>query len=58
LDRKLVEGLDHIAAMSGFDPSPLGPVVAQQLWEMCFHFIGPHEVAMNRRGEAYVLSCI
>jgi hypothetical protein len=36
----------------------LGTSIAESLWDMCFHFIGPHEVTMDASGQAYVLKCV
>ena len=58
IDRKIVEGLGHLAQMSGLDSPPLGALVAEKLWEMCWQFIGPHEVPMDRHDLDHVIACI
>lgn len=58
IDRAIIEGLGHLALMTGLSyPQMAGPV-AEKLWEMCFHFAGPEDVPMNGRGEQQVLSCV
>lgn len=47
VDGKIIEGLNHIALMSGLQGSKLQSRVAKKLWEMCFHFVGPEDVSMN-----------
>jgi hypothetical protein len=50
-----MEGLKHIAAMSGLAPSRLQSLVAEKLWEMCFHFVGPDDVPMKETDVKLVL---
>jgi hypothetical protein len=58
IDRKIIEGLHHLALMSGLDSPRLATLVAEKLWQLCWHFVGPHEVHMDERDEAQVLKCI
>jgi hypothetical protein len=58
LEAKIVEGLDHLALMSGLSNSAIAPYVAEKLWEMCFHYVGPHEVPMDKLGLRTVLDCL
>jgi hypothetical protein len=58
IDRKIVEGLHHLALMSGLDSPRLATIVAEKLWQLCWHFVGPHEVHMDKRDEEQVLNCI
>lgn len=58
IDRKIIEGLHHLALMSGLGSPRLATLVAEKLWQLCWHFVGPHEVSMDKRDEDEVLKCI
>lgn len=58
VDDKIVEGLSHLALMSGLSSPTLASMVAEKLWEMCFHFAGPKDVPMDDEGERFVLRSI
>ena len=58
IDEKIVEGLHHLALMGGLSYPHIAGMVAEKLWEMCFHFVGPEYVPMKQDGEKYVLNCI
>lgn len=58
LDKRILEGLEHLALMSGLNSAQLGEVVAEQIWRMCWHFAGPKHVPMNKRDVGYVLRYI
>jgi len=58
IDEKIVEGLHHLALMSGISYPRIAVLVAEKLWEMCFHFIGPEEIEMDKTDYRYVLKCI
>jgi hypothetical protein len=58
IDDKIIEGLHHLAIQSGIESPRLAGFVAEKLWEMCFHLVGPHEVAMDRRDLGQVLKCL
>jgi len=58
IDKKIIEGLHHLALMSGLGSPALASLVAEKLWEMCFHFVGPGYVAMTKNGLKQVLDCI
>lgn len=59
LRKRIVDGLSHLAIMTGLDRrSTVAPLVAEKLWEMCWHFAGPHEVPMDREDERHVISCV
>ena len=36
----------------------ISSLVAEKLWEMCFHLVGPEYVAMDARDLQKVLDCI
>lgn len=58
IDRKIIEGLHHLALMSGLGSPRLATLVAEKLWQLCWHFVGPHEVRMDERDEDEVIKCI
>jgi hypothetical protein len=58
IDSKIVEGLHHIALMSGLSSPRIAAIVAEKLWEMCFHFVGPEDVDMDKKNQKYVLKCV
>jgi hypothetical protein len=58
IDAKIVEGLHHLALMSGLSYPRVAPLVAEKLWEMCFHFVGPDDVPMGKKDQKYVRECI
>jgi len=58
INSKIIEGLHHLSLMSGLEPKGLASLLPEKLWEMCFHFVGPHEVQMTARGKVEVLMCI
>jgi len=53
----IVEGLGHLAIMTGLG-SRLSGKVAETLWQVCWHFVGPDRVSMDKDGLALVLKCI
>ena len=40
-----MKGVSHLALPNFF-------------WEMCFHFVGPDKVKMDKTGEGYVVECL
>jgi hypothetical protein len=58
IDSKIVEGLHHLALMSGLSSPSIAAMVAEKLYEMCFHFVGPEDVEMDKKGRKYVLECV
>jgi hypothetical protein len=58
IDSKIVDGLNHLALMSGLGSPHLAGLVAEKLWEMSFHYVGPSDVPMRPEGLALVLKCI
>jgi hypothetical protein len=57
IDRQIVEGFGHLAVMSGLDLPRLGKELAAKTWEMCWHFVGPHQVKMDKSDERFVIRC-
>jgi hypothetical protein len=47
VDNKILEGLKHLAVMSGLSPSPLAATVAELSWQLNWHFVGPEDVPMR-----------
>ena len=55
INSKIIEGFHHLALMSGLEPKGLAWQLPEKLWEMCFHFVGPHEVQMTTVGKGRFL---
>jgi hypothetical protein len=53
-----VEGLHHLAIMTGLGSPRLAGQVAETLWKVCWHFVGPDKVSMNRADLGLVLECV
>jgi len=47
-----------LALMSGLSSPRIAGMVAEKIWEMCCHFVGPEHVPMKHDGEKFVLNCI
>ena len=58
VDLKILEGLQHLALMSGLGRSPLAGSVAELTWQLNWHFIGPNDVPMNKAAQRRVLKTI
>jgi len=57
IDRQIVEGLGHLAVMSGLSMPGLAKQLAVYVWQMCWHFVGPHQVKMDRSDTSLVVRC-
>ena len=57
IDRQIIEGLGHLAVMSGLGMPRLARELARKVWEICWHFVGPHQVKMDRIGFNLVVRC-
>ena len=58
LDNRIIDGLSHLALMTGLSYPRLSPRIAELLWEMSFHFVGPEDVEMDRSDEGCVVKCV
>jgi hypothetical protein len=58
VNKKIIEGLAHLATMSGLDSNSLGGEVAATIYQICWHFAGPHLVSMENAEAKEVLGCI
>jgi hypothetical protein len=58
LTKSIIEGLHHLAIMTGLGSPRLSGRVAETLWQVCWHFVGPDKVSMNRADLALVLECV
>jgi hypothetical protein len=54
----VVGGLHHLAMMTGLGSPRLSGKVAETLWKVCWHFVGPDRVSMGKNGLALVLECV
>jgi hypothetical protein len=57
IDSKIVEGMKHLAIMSGLSYPGLVQLLAEKAWEMCWQFVGPDDVAMDKKDEKHVIKC-
>jgi hypothetical protein len=57
LDKQIIEGFGHLAVMSGLGMPRLARELARKVWELCWHFVGPHQVKMDRIGFKLVVRC-
>jgi len=58
LTSSIVEGLGHLALMTGLNSPRLSGKVAETLWKVCWHFVGPDKVSMSKADLALVLECV
>lgn len=58
LDKKIIEGFEHLAIMSGLSDPKVANILAEKAWEMCWHFVGPEDISMNKIDERYIIRCI
>ena len=56
--RKLLDGMGHLAIMAGLSDDRKGKYIPGFLWEMCWHFVGPSKVQMDRQGVVHVKRCL
>jgi hypothetical protein len=54
----IVDGLHHLAVMTGLGVPRLSGKVAETLWKVCWHFIGPDRVPMSKADLEVVLECV
>lgn len=57
IDRQIIEGFGHLAVMSGLSMPGLAKELAGKVWELCWHFVGPHQTRMDRSGSNLVVRC-
>jgi hypothetical protein len=57
IDNQIVEGFGHLAVMSGLNMPGLAKELALKVWQMCWHFIGPHQTRMDRLESNLVVRC-
>lgn len=58
VDRQIIDGLHHLSVMSGLSSPRLAGLVAEKVWEMCWHFVGPDRVQMDKRDLGTVLESV
>jgi hypothetical protein len=54
----LLDGAGHLAIMGGLGEDHVARHLPEFLWRLCWHFVGPHEVRMDRVGVAHVRRCL
>lgn len=57
IDSKIIEGMEHLAIMSGLSYRGLVELLAEKAWEMCWEFVGPEDVTMDKKDEKRVIKC-
>lgn len=57
IDQQIIEGMGHLAVMSGLSMPRLAKLLAVKVWQMCWHFVGPHQVKMDRLDISLVVRC-
>jgi hypothetical protein len=58
IKQRVIDGLSHLALMSGLMAPRLAAMVAEKLYQMCWHFMDPDEIPMKKRDLNIVLDCI
>jgi len=59
IDKKIIEGFGHLAIMGSFGSPRITKLVAEKIWEMCWHFVGPEYISsMSKRDVAQAIDCI
>ena len=51
-----MEGFGHLAVMSGLGIPRLAKELAVKTWELCWYFVGPHQVAMDNSDMGLVIA--
>src|SRR5260370_17478654 len=57
IDRQIVEAFTHLAFINRLDMPRLAKQLAMYVWQMCWHFIGPHQVKMDQIDTSLVVRC-
>jgi hypothetical protein len=57
IDAKIIDGMQHLAIMSGLSYPGLVELLAEKAWEMCWEFVGPDDVGMDKKDEKRVVKC-
>lgn len=58
LTGSIIEGLGHLSLMTGLNSPRLAGKVAETLWKVCWHFVGPDKVSMSKADLVLVLECV
>ncbi len=58
IDSKIIEGMSHLAIMGGVDQKHLGKYIPEFLWQMCWHYVGPHHVPIDKQDISHILNCV
>lgn len=58
IERRLIDGLHHLATMTGLSKSSVAPLVADKIWDFCWQYAGPRDVPMSQADQRDVLACI
>ena len=55
---KLLEGMAHLALMAGLEGDTVGKHIPPLLWQLCWHFVGPDRVEMDKYDLGHVMRCL
>lgn len=58
LDRTMIQGLQHLAAITGYSGNTLGERLPVSLWEMSADFVGPDMATMDEPSRENILACV
>src|SRR5262249_28300966 len=58
IDKQIIGGFGHLAVMSGLSIPSLAKELAEKTWQLCWHFVGPHHMSMDKSGERFVIQCV
>jgi len=49
--------MEHLSIMSGLSYPGLVELLSEKAWEMCWEFVGPQDVTMDKKDEKRVIKC-
>ena len=55
--QRIIQGMEHLAVMLGISSPVLAQYLPEKAWALCWHFVGPDEVPMDKRDAARVVRC-
>lgn len=59
INKKIIEGFGHLAIMGSFSSPRITKLVAENICQMCWHFVGPEYISsMSKRDVAQAIDCI
>lgn len=58
LDQRIIDGLSHLSLMSGVLSPKLAASVAEMVWQMCWHFVDPKDIPIDKDDAALIVGSI